>query len=219
MILPAQLSKMRLGIHPGWKPKPAPARVGAGPAAPVAYSRIMYAPRVEGQNSKIGDCFPTACANAIQTYLARANLGIVLHDADAVDAYEGMTGYNPAIPATDQGTNPDAGFAWWQANAIAGYKLAGITSIPTEDEDELRHAIAAGGVLLCVQLATEQQNQRVWTATGTPGSWGGHAIFCDGYDGEIYSITSWGEAFYIDRSYFTTPGYVVGAYALAIEGT
>lgn len=69
---------------------------------------------------------------------------------------------------------------------------------------------------MCVELATEQQNERVWTPTGTCGSWGGHAVWTDSYEGALTKITSWGAEFYIDRSYFEASGFVVGAYALEL---
>lgn len=217
MLLPSQLAAMKLGVSPAWRPRAVASRLGLTTSVPAAYSRIMSTPRVAGCNDKIGDCFPTACVNAVQTLLGRANNPIVLPDSAAVDAYEGMAGYNPAVPTSDQGTDPDAGFAWWQKNSIAGYLLRGLRQIAPTAEGEIRAAIAdpagAGGVLLCVELAIEQQNQVVWEPAGTPGSWGGHAIWLDDFDGSISIATSWGAPKPIERSFFDGH-FVVAAFAL-----
>jgi hypothetical protein len=134
-----------------------------------------------------------------------------------VAAYSGMTGYSVLNPSTDRGTNADQGFSWWKLEPIGGYKLSDVQQIPPTSEGEIRSAISTkGGVLLCVELSTDNQNQRVWMPTGQAGSWGGHAVWCDEYDGSTYRITSWGEDFYIDRSYFNTIGFVSGVYKLTL---
>ncbi len=214
MILPATLAAMKLGIRAGWKPDPVPARAAAA-AYPAAYSRIVSTPRVTGDNTRLSDCFPTACCNAVEDWVYRLNdrCDITVPDADAIAAYEGMAGYVPSDPATDLGTVPSTGLAWWMNNPIAGYRLKMATPINPQAEADLRSAISRGPVLLCMELSVENQNQRVLTGVGTPGSWGGHAVCVDGYDGEITSGTSWGEPFYLDRSFFAV-GMAVAAYAL-----
>ncbi|MDD2794347.1 hypothetical protein [Acidocella sp.] len=214
MLIPSQLAAMKLGVRRDWRPQPFAPAMGSAPAYAPAYSRIVSTPRVAGRNDQLADCFPTACANAVQTLIYRAGITIALSDAVAVNAYAGMTGYTPLHPASDHGTNPDTGFAWWQENALAGYRLRELTQIAPTAEGEIRAAIGArGGVLLCVELSTANQNQRVWLPDGAAGSWGGHAVWADGYDGAITNVTSWGQDFYIDRSYFEA-GFVVGVYAL-----
>ena len=222
MLLPNHLATMRLGIHPGWVPPAAPERLSLT-KPPPAYSRIVSTPRVAGQNDRIGDCFPTACLNGVETTIC-ARLGesaqiMALPDELAVVAYEGMTGYVPGQPATDQGTDPEAGFAWWQKNAIAGYRLVKAAPIDPKAQADIRHIIATSlGVLLCISLSTDNQNQRVLTPVGEEGSWGGHAVWMDGYDGALTSGTSWGEPFYLDQSFFDA-GWVMAAYALTLAPT
>jgi hypothetical protein len=182
------------------------------------YSRIMETPRVSGNNQTLGDCFPTGCVNAVQTVMGLAGHYSPIPNTAAVAAYEGMAGYVLGQPETDQGTDPIEGFAWWQANPIAGYKLNKLRSLPIKfGEGEIRDAILrTGGVGLCLSLSVEQQNQRVWMPAGTPGSWGGHFVWADSYEGDLTKITSWGEEFYIDRSYFDAPGFVVAVYELSL---
>jgi hypothetical protein len=213
MLLPSQLAGMRLGIAKGWTaPVVAPSVLAA--AYPVAWGRIVSTPRVAGDNTRLGDCFPTACCNAVETHLWSWNQDIIVPNDAAVAAYQGMAGYNPADPATDQGTQPEQGFAWWQQNAIAGFKLSLATPIDPGSVGDIRHTISSAlGVLLCIELSTENQNQRVLMPDGQKGSWGAHAVWMDGYDGSVICGTSWGLPFYLDEK-FIEAGWVMAAYAV-----
>jgi len=216
MLLPAQLGAMRLGIRAGWqRPTPVP-RIGAAAAPPPAYSRIVAAPRISGDNTTAGDCVETGCFNAVQTALARAGIFTPLADAAVLALYSRLTGYVPGNAATDNGTDPDVMFAWWQGNPIAGYRLVSATPLDPRDGGGIRGAISrAGGVAAILALSTENQNQRVLMPDGVPGSWGRHFVWLDGYDGGIISGTSWGRPFYLDGAYFDH-GFVIGVYELAI---
>jgi hypothetical protein len=215
MLTHAQRAAMRLGLR--WSDENfAPAKLfGATPQPDGSYARIGGTPRVTGHNDVIGDCFPTACTNAVQTFLARSKgITVPINDQVPVDAYSGMTGYSPHDPTTDQGTDPTAGFAWWQANPIFGYKLGQATAIAGTDEDGIRKMISTrGGVLLLVALAIQQQAPGTWMASGYPGTWGRHAIWADSFMGALTRATTWGEDQAIDRSFFDQ-GFVLGAYAL-----
>ena len=184
---------------------------------PVAYSRIISTPRVEGHNDLIGDCVETAACNAVQTARARSGmLAPQISNDLAATLYGEITGYTALNPASDRGTDPDELFAWWRKNPIASYRLGQISAIDPQAEPAIRHVISrAGGIFLVLALGLAQQNQLVWAAAGTPGSWGYHAVWADGYDGALTGCTSWGEAKPMDRSFFAA-GFVVGAYALEL---
>jgi hypothetical protein len=207
---------MRLGIAAGWQPPPAAARVAAAAPPPPAYGRIVAAPRVSGDNATAGDCVETGCYNAVQTALARAGDLAPLPNCAVLRLYSQLTGYVSGNPATDNGTDPAAMFAWWQTNQIAGYRLVQAIPLPASDQATLRATIArAGGIACVLNLSTANQNQRVLTPDGVPGSWGKHFVWLDGYDGRIISGTSWGEAFYLDESYFDQ-NFVISVTELAL---
>ena len=212
VILPSTLATMRLGIHPAWVP-PKPRPFVGSPVYPPAYGRIA-APRIAGDNQTLSDCFPTAACNAVIDIAARWGKTTTITDSDAVAAYKGMAGYD-GTPATDLGTIPETGFAWWQRNTIGGWILAEATPIDPADEGEVRHAISCGPVIFCQALSIENQNQRVLTAVGTGGSWGNHATAMDEFDGAITEGTSWGAQFYLDRSF--TSSRVMAVYALDVR--
>jgi hypothetical protein len=224
MLLPDQLAAMRLGIAPEYVPPALPTNrvYGSLFPPPASYSRIETTPRISGDNTKLGDCFPTACVNAVQTFIYRGKAPLVtLDDLLAIETYEDMAGYNPSMPSTDQGTNPDKGFTWWANNAIAGYQLSNVTTIDPTDELAIHNEISRddgiGSVILLVNLSVEQQNQRVWMPVGVPGSWGPHAVCADSYGGSLIKITSWGEEFYIDRSYLLKSGFVLAVCAMDLR--
>lgn len=184
----------------------------------MAWSRIVGAPRVEGYNDTIGDCVETAGFNAVQTQTALGGNMTPIPNHLVPGVYSAVTGYNAANPVTDQGTDPEVFFTWWAQNAISGFRLSNIIRLNPKDESNIRDTIIRkGGVFLCVELATQQQNEIIWTASGTPGSWGGHAVWCDGFEAELTFATSWGQVKPIDRSYFQQ-GFVVAAYGLELEG-
>lgn len=216
MLLAHQLAAMKLGCR--WHGAPAaPGRRVATIVPPVAYSRILGTPRVAGHNDLVGDCVETAACNAVQTEMAKAGMSRpqIANDL-AVTLYSRITGYTARDPASDQGTDPDALFAWWRQNSIAGYGLRQIVPVDPKFEADIRHVISrAGGIFLVLALGLAQQNQLVWTAAGTPGSWGYHAVWADSYDGALTFATSWGEAKPIDRGFFVA-GFVAAAYALDI---
>ena len=214
MHLPHQLAAMKLGCR--WQGTPAATaqRVAAN-LPPVAYSRIIGTPRVAGHNELIGDCVETAACNAVQTAMAGKGMsGPQISNDLAVTLYGRITGYTALNPASDRGTDPRELFAWWRRNTIAGYRLGRVFPVAPQSEDDVRHVVSTmSGVFLVLALSLAQQNQLVWSAAGTPGSWGYHAVWADDYDGALTTCTSWGEAKPMDRSFFAA-GFVVGAYAL-----
>jgi hypothetical protein len=216
MHLPHQLAAMKLGCRWQGAPRAVSRRV-ATVMPPAAYSRIMGTPRVEGHNDQIGDCVETAACNAVQTEMARVGIaGPQISNDLAVSLYSQITGYTALNPASDRGTDPNALFGWWRQNPIAGYRLAQVTPIDPQSEADIRHVVSsAGGIFLVLALGLAQQNQLVWTAAGTPGSWGYHAVWADDYDGALTTCTSWGEAKPMARGFFAA-GFVVAAYALEL---
>ncbi len=206
---------MKLGCR--WQPGDAPPVVVTAshvPKVPGAWGRCD-APRISGDNATLGDCVETAAANAVQTALARADLPGRIQNGYVVDLYQRIAGYVPGQPATDRGTNPADLWRYWEATPIGGYRLAGVSGIAPVAEAAIREAIIeTGGVFLVVALSVEQQAQFVWEPVGTPGSWGYHALWADSFDGALTFATSWGANLPIDRSFFTTPGFVQGVFQL-----
>jgi hypothetical protein len=212
MAGPLNPAAMRLGIHASWRPGLVTPRPAATLPIPDVWGRDVDTPRVAGHNDMVGDCVPTMCCNAVQTLLGRRGVRTPIPDGLAVDVYAAVTGYSPADPASDQGTDPDAMFAWWKANAISGYRLREAIAITPQDEQAMMRAVSQdGGAGLIVNLAVEQQNEVIWTPAGTPGSWGRHALFADQRVGAT-GATSWGLEKWIAPAFMAAAERVVAAY-------
>jgi len=216
-LRPNQLAGMKLGVHKDWTPisqvpaKPLP----MAELAPAAYGRNYFTRRIKGFNDLYGDCVPVACCNVVQTLLGRRGVWAPINGQVPLDIYSVVTGFNKADPTTDNGTDPNQMLAWWKVNSIEGYRLNSFSLINPKDDITYHAAIARrGAVLAIVNLAVEQQNQLMWSAAGTPGTWGMHCICLDQYVGPAGS-TSWGEEKWIDRSFFDN-GFVVQIYELEV---
>lgn len=194
----------------------APIEKLAGAEEPIeSFSRVVGTQRVSGQNNIYATCVPTMYFNAIQTVKGRAGDMSLLPDDGPVHI---LKIFDPTLTL---GMDPEDLFAWAEKNTVHGYRVKSWRRIDHANEQTIRGVIRANGfVPLTVNLATAQQTQKVWSATagaaGKPGSWGEHAELSDGCSGPLTNGTSWGAPAYIDRSYFTTPGYVLAAYALDI---
>ncbi len=217
MLTPAQLATVGLGCK--WNvnkihiPQPLPM---ATPPLP-AWSRVTGAQRVTGGNLIYGSCVPTACCNAVVNAEARKGHLIRVPNSEALRVYSAVTGFNPDDPATDQGTDPEVMWQWWQNNEIAGYKLKSALPIDPQNEAVLRKAIEVfPAVAIVMALALEQQNQVAFMPVGTPGSWGYHCTANDGFDGSYTWGSSWGHAQAMDRSFVSDPARVVAAWGLEL---
>ena len=218
MLLPHHLAAMKLGVRRSAAPRLPDRRARATMAPVAAWSRVEATPRITGQNDQIGDCVPTACANAIETAMGSAGIfDAVIPNGDVIAAYSAVTGYSPQNPASDQGTDPAAMFGWWQSNDLFGHRLVEAAAVDPRDPSAIRETIQShGGVFLTIGLSLENQNQRVWMPDGTSGSWGHHAIWADEFDGGILFCTSWGEVQPIDWRY-VSGGFVDSAFALTLQ--
>jgi hypothetical protein len=201
MLLPWQLQQMKLGVRKDHLPTPYALTPITQPIS--AYGRIEDTPRVTGYNNIIGDCFPTACCNAVQTALGRKGVFLQIPNGLPVAVYSAATGYVHGNAATDLGTSPQQMFGWWKSNAINGYKSNNPTCYPGGNSAFMRQLIQEkGGAIAIIGLAVQQQNERVWSATGVPGTWGWHAVWIDMFDGLLTFCTSWGLSQPIDESFF-----------------
>lgn len=210
-VSPQQRQAMRLGCKNNLT---APIVRGVGAIEQIdSYSRIVGTQRVKGQNDIYPDCVPTAYCNGIANVDARSGGKLVIPETVPLEVYKTFD------PTLTTGMNPEDLFAWGMKNDLSGYRLQGWSRVDHNDELAVRGTIKRRGfVFVVIGLSLDQQNQIVCMPTtgpnGVPGTWGWHAECSDGCDGSITSGTSWGASFYMDRMFFTTPGYVVGTYEL-----
>ena len=143
--------------------------------------------------------------------LAATALELTYTDAQTLGVYTAITGFNPADPNTDQGTNPDDLFSFWKATGLpGGHKIADEASVDPTDTATL--ALAGwlfGGLGLTLSLpdvwfAATNGDGFVWDAVpgAVPDPNNGHMVLLSGYgtytlaDGKTtatgWKIETWG---------------------------
>jgi len=173
-------------------------------------------------NDTLGDCAEACVGHMIQLWDSYSNpTEAAPTDAQIVQAYSDITGYNPDDPSSDQGTDLLDMLNYWRNTGIAGHKILAYVSLTPGSLHELRLATSLFGcVMIGIQLPITAQNQTTaWkfidnTGDGLPGSWGGHCIPCGAYNSDLdyldNTVVTWGETllmgnefyqFYNDESY------------------
>ena len=220
LLLPEDLQVMKLGVHKSWTPsvpvpRAGPGRPGIMCPPPLAWGRIGVIPRCQGHNDREGDCVPTGCINFVLDYkgCTEGNFDPISDDlADQI--YRDVTGYD-GTPSTDQGTDPDAMFAWWKQNPIAGWTLKEAVPFNPQDRIDVEEVISGTSAMVgVVDLRVAQQNQRTWRTGGDETEWGLHFLCFDQYVGALAG-TSWGYEQWADWEFFAS-GRVLQCWELEI---
>jgi len=109
-------------------------------------------------NDSVGDCVLAEEAHFIGVQTGNAGTLFSYTVAQTLAAYSAITGYNPAIPSTDQGTDPITCMNYFIQNAYAdGTKLDGYAEVDATNQAEVQFAINAFG------------NLKMWV--GLPDAW------------------------------------------------
>jgi hypothetical protein len=183
-----------------------PAVLSRTPAA-LAYQYGML------DNDTYGCCVPAAAYHLLEAL--RLKFGISPYPwaaATCLATYFAVNGVPPGPPgsSSDQGTDPSAMMAYWQATGLApDHKLIGWGFVPPTSPNARRCIAEFGGALLAVELSTQQQSQGTdWTYVPGQqcGSWGGHGIACDTYDENGFDIITWGEFGSADDAFVSSCG-------------
>ncbi|MDE1905105.1 MAG: hypothetical protein KGH75_01460 [Rhodospirillales bacterium] len=187
-----------------------------------AWSRIEGTPRIGKANLTVGCCAAVAAVMRVQSELAFIKDFTPISEYEALRVYSIVGGYDPSktqpdgYNPTDNGINPEVLFQWWKENPISGYKLLYSNAINPVDLVGLKASVRYyRGAYLAMELSLQNQNQNPLLPDGTKGSWGGHAVFDDGYIADRFDGTSWAQELSQTDSYFTNQ-FVVAAWALEI---
>lgn len=155
-------------------------------------------------NDQFGDCAEAGAMHFIQT--ETANVGTPLKGTlqQTLDLYSTLTGFNPADPATDQGTDLLSLLQYWKntgiqvtdaAGKIVTHKIAGFATLDVTSIAQLRYACDLfGGLYLgiqCPQSALDDTTNWVWNPSSPVV--GGHCINGTGQGGAGGHIQSWGK--------------------------
>jgi len=161
-------------------------------------------------NDEVGDCVDAAVLHMIlqmTSYVSPASAPLPTTE-EAIALYSANTGYDPAIPGTDQGSyvlGPSGLMQYWLTHGVT---CGGVLNKPTAflqithpNPVEWQQAVALfGSVMIGMQLPA-----RIVDGDTVPDVWadptgpiaGGHEILLVGYEqtpiGVIYDLVSWGE--------------------------
>jgi hypothetical protein len=148
----------------------------------------------------LGDCTCAALAHARQvwTHAATGQMA-TLTDEYVLELYEEGCGYVVGNPDTDQGGNEQQLLTYCQKTGIptpAGTdKILGFVELDVSNIDDIKRAIAEGGVVYLGINIPEAWCQApigsTWDVTDSPSA-GGHAIVGAAYDADTLSVVSWG---------------------------
>lgn len=173
------------------------------PTPPDVYDLTAKAPLPWGMmlNDVLGDCTCAAAAHLIMAWTANAAAEVVPTDAQVLAAYEAVTGYTPADPASDRGAVELDVLNYWRQTGVAGHRILAYAALEPANQTHVRAAVATfGGCYIGVALPASAQGQAAWDVVpdaeggaGTPGSWGGHAVCVVGYDAAGLTVVTWGQ--------------------------
>ena len=210
----------KLGLHLGTHTPPlrlADYITSTPPSVPAAVDR-SDASFAWGMlaNDTLGDCVIAMMMHSIEAFHLDADTPVPgFSDADAIAAYEAITGYNPANPKSDQGTNEGQAMTYWQHTGLrcsaddSIHTIATTVAVNPTSIDERRRAIWEFVALQYgLALPLSAQGQTEWSVTdpklegnAAPASWGGHGVPAVSYDSENETVITWGADLVMDEAF------------------
>ncbi|MFT9046168.1 hypothetical protein [Acetobacter orientalis] len=154
-------------------------------------------------NDQLGNCTSVGIANHLRATAALGGYQIDICTGDAVRFYSESTGYNPAVPGSDQGGVEVDVLSVASRNGYALDTGWAYTPLWGTTDPQDRNALALitagmGAVYLGVQLTQADQSAGLWD-TSQPGEnipWGGHCLLLWDYTGladdDTVTLLTWG---------------------------
>lgn len=162
-------------------------------------------------NDQYGDCVEAGYAHQVQIWGDRSGHPFVPDNQEVLGTYTAITGFNPADPATDQGTDMLTAVGYWRSTGLGGQQITAYAALNPLAQTEMCESIAwYGGAYIGLQLPLSAQNQvgAEWTVTtgaqAVAGSWGGHCVPLSGYDQNTLWCVTWGKLQAMTWQFLTT---------------
>src|ERR1700752_3103402 len=154
-------------------------------------------------NDQIGDCTCAAAGHLLMEWTANAGKKMFTPtDKQIVAAYSGITGYNPATGANDNGAVEIDVLNYWRQSGVAGHKIGAYVALEPANHTHIMDSVyifAGCYIGLQLPISAQVQNHQPWsvspggaTGDGKPGSWGGHAVPVVAYDARGVTVVTWG---------------------------
>ncbi len=150
-------------------------------------------------NDRIGDCTCASVGHAIQTWSLQT-----IPDSAVLTAYTAVSGYDPRTGANDNGAVELDVLTYWRNTGVGGHRIGAFAAAQPTDKREIAETIYLfGGCYIGLDMPLAWQTAKVWDGPPhsrfnfghphwQPGSWGGHAVYCVGYDAQYVYAVTWG---------------------------
>jgi hypothetical protein len=158
-------------------------------------------------NDRYGDCTCASQGHRIVTQERSSGQAreVTLSDADVLEVYSAVTGFDPERPETDRGAyeldvlNYMRKVGMGRERDGTAHTIGAFAAVDWHNHDEVRAAhYVGGGLKVCAALPTSAAREldagADWSATSdAPGSWGGHSMYSHAYDRERgLAVWTWG---------------------------
>jgi hypothetical protein len=176
-----------------------------GPELPLAPPSRDFTSKVRRWpmmlNDKIGDCTCAGAGHAIQQWTTYSSFPMVPTDAEIVEAYSRIAGYDPTDPSTDTGAVLMDVLKEWRKVGIAGHKIFAFVGLEKKNRTDLMNSVHLfGNAYIGLNLPRSARDQEIWSIApggvkipeNVPGSWGGHCVLVTSYDPGGLTIVTWG---------------------------
>jgi len=163
------------------------------------------------QNSRFMTCVPAAAAHLIISWCSASKSQLSIpSDSDVLSAYKAVSRFQETNPQSDKGCSMYRFMKHWRDNGLGGQHINTFVPMRIGNVELLKTAVYwFGGCMIGLKMPASAQGQESWEVnqtdvSGSPGSWGGHAVPVIGYDATNFIVISWGKKILMTHEFYKT---------------
>lgn len=184
------------------------------PAPPASRLVSKYYPKTWGMlgNDLYGDCVFAGAGHETMFWHGEAKKTAAFTDAAILSDYSAVTGFNPADPGSDNGTDMEVAAKYRRKTGVVDangqrHTVLAYLALRNGDVAQLKQAIylfgSAGVGFEFPSTAWEQFNLgKAWTVKGGAEIIGGHYVSAVGYDRSYVYVVTWGKVQKMSWAFF-----------------
>ncbi|MFE5290137.1 hypothetical protein ACFRAQ_34660 [Nocardia sp. NPDC056611] len=176
-------------------------------------------------NDRFGDCVFAGAAHETMLWAGANGRAVSFTDSAVLSDYSAVTGFDPADPSTDQGTDVAQALSYRRKVGVvdaAGrrHKVAAYAALEPGNVRQLIEATYLfGAVGVGIEFPSSAMDQfnagKPWSIVRGARSEGGHYVPVVGYRDGYFDVLTWGKVQQVSRSFMAA--YCDEAYALFSE--